>query len=167
MIEVPEIVVNKARAHGALAWVDELPQLVDRLADQWELTPSAVYDGGTEALVVAVDCADGSPAVLKLLVPGRGSVAASEVHALQLDGGRACSTLLRADVHRGALLLERLGPSMNDLGVPIERRIPGLCRAAQRMWRPVPSDGLLSGADKGAWLIDFIDSRWERLGHPC
>ncbi|MEM9517273.1 MAG: aminoglycoside phosphotransferase family protein [Actinomycetota bacterium] len=167
MIEVPEVVVNKARAHGVLAWVDELLGLVDELADRWELTPGEVYDGGTEALVVAVECADGSPAVLKLLVPGRESVAAGEVHALRLDGGRACSALLRADVQRGALLLERLGPSMNDLSIPIEQRHPALCRAAQRMWRTVPSDGLMSGADKGAWLIDFVDTRWTRLDQPC
>ncbi len=167
MIEVPDIVVNKARAHGALAWVDELPGLVDELAGRWKLTPGEVYDGGTEALVVAVECGDGALGVLKLLVPGRGSVAAGEVHALQLDGGRACSTLWRADVERGALLLERLGRSMNDLVVPIEERQPALCGAARRMWRKVPSDGLLSGADKGAWLIDFIERRWALLDRPC
>ena len=38
MIEIPEIVRNKAAAIGADDWIDALPHLVDTLAQEWQLT---------------------------------------------------------------------------------------------------------------------------------
>src|SRR5690606_24687200 len=67
----------------------------------------------------------------------------------------------------GALLLEHLGPSMHDLGLPFEQRLPLLTAAATRVWRPAPNAGLPTGADKGRWLIDFITRSWEQLDRPC
>ena len=67
----------------------------------------------------------------------------------------------------GALLIERLGPSMHDLGVPIAQRHIALCDAARRVWRRVPSAGLVTGAEKGRWLVAFIESRQRRLGRSC
>ena len=56
-------------------------------------------------------CADGTPAVLKLIVPRGGDAAAREATALRLAGGEGCARLLREDLERGALLLEKLGRS--------------------------------------------------------
>ena len=122
MLQVPDVFAAKARAHGVDDWIDELPDLVGRIAGEWSLTVGEVLDGGTEALVVAVRRRDDSPAVLKLLVPGRGPAALAEIQALQLDAGRGCAALYSADLAVGALLIERLGPSMHDLGVPIAKR---------------------------------------------
>ncbi|MEM8619345.1 MAG: aminoglycoside phosphotransferase family protein [Actinomycetota bacterium] len=167
MLQVPDVVAAKAQAHGVDAWIDELPDLVARIAGEWSLTVGEVLDGGTEALVVAVGRRDDSPAVLKLLVPGRGPAALAEIQALQLDAGRGCAALYSADLEIGALLIEHLGPSMHDLGVPIEQRHVALCAAAQRMWHKVPSQRLTTGAQKGRWLVDFIDDRQQRLDRPC
>jgi hypothetical protein len=41
---------------------------------------------------------------------------------LRLAGGSGCARLLRADVPRGALLLERLGRSLHELALPLGRR---------------------------------------------
>lgn len=167
MIRVPEIVVNKARVHGAAEWVEDLPGLIADLQVEWDISIGEVYDGGTEAVVAAATMADGTPAVLKVLVPGRGDVAGDEIRALQLAGGRGCVELYRSDASRGALLLERLGPSMHDLGVPIEERHRILCDTAMRVWRPAAGHGLATGADKALQLIELIEERWERLDHPC
>ena len=56
-----------------------MPELVGALAEEWSLTVGRVFADGTEALVAEARCADGTAAVL------------------------------REDVARGALLLERLG----------------------------------------------------------
>ena len=32
---------------------------------------------------------------------------------------------------------------------------------------PAPDCGLPTGAEKGRWLVDFIEATWEALDHPC
>jgi streptomycin 6-kinase len=93
------------------------------------------------------------------------------VAVLRLAGGHGCAELLAADVARDALLIERLGPSLHDLGWPADRRHHDLALAAHTMWRPVDDEvidmGFMTGADKASWLIDFITATWERLDRPC
>lgn len=167
MLDVPAVVRNKATAFGAEGWLTRLPALVDELCADWSISVDRVYTDATEALVVAVWCADGTPAVLKVHVPGRGAAAREEATVLRLAAGEGCVRLLREDVGRGALLLERLGPSLHDLGVPFERRLEILCDAARQVWRPAPGCGLPTGADKGRWLAERIPVAWEETGRPC
>ena len=70
------------------------------------------------ALVVEATTADGIAAVLKLAPPSDAEKLALEATVLRLADGDGCVRLLDADIDRRALLLERLGPSMYDLGVP-------------------------------------------------
>ncbi len=72
-----------------------------------------------------------------------------------------------ADESRGALLVERLGPSMADLGLPQPRRLEILCDLARAVWRPAPGSGLPSGAEKADWLSSYITQKWAELGRPC
>ena len=167
MLRVPPVVVNKARLAGAEAWLAELPELVESLSHQWDMTVGDAYEDATEAFVAAATLADGTPAVLKLVVPREGDAAANEITALQLADGEGCARLLRADASVDALLLERLGEPMSRLGWPLEARQEALCDAASRMWRPAAGVSLPTGADKGRYLIDFIVSTWEDLDHPC
>ena len=164
---VSEVVRNKARVAGVAAWLDELPGLVADLEREWSMTVGTPYTDGTEAFVAEATLADGTLAVLKLLVPRDDDAAKNEITVLRLADGEGCARLIREDVTRSALLLERLGKSVYELGLPIEERHQILCAAAQRIWRPAPDSGLPTGADKARWLIDFITSRWEQLGRPC
>ena len=166
-IEVPEVVRAKARAAGAEAWLAGLPALVRELAADWQLEIGAVFDGGTEAYVAAVTRADRTPAVLKLLIPRDREAAAREATVLRLAAGAGCAALYEEDAERGALLLERLGPSLYDLRLPVAERHEILCAVAQPLWRPAPGAGLPSGAWKGRWLAGFIPPLWEELGRPC
>jgi streptomycin 6-kinase len=111
--------------------------------------------------------ADGTPAVLKVLVPGTGNNPSGEAAVLRLVGGDGCPVLYRHDPGQGALLMERLGRPMYELGLPLARRLEILCAAAARVWRPAPDCGLPTGADKARWLAGFIVTSWEELGRPC
>jgi streptomycin 6-kinase len=170
---IPDVVAAKARALGADAWLAGLPDLVAGIERDWDLRVGRAYDGATEAYVAAATLTAGTPAVLKLAVPrGPGDDAlAREIAVLRLAGGHGCADLLRADPDRGALLLERLGPSLHDLGLPIGRRHTILCAAAQRLWRPVGAGAggtdLPTGADHGRLLVAMITARWEALDRPC
>ena len=167
MIKVPDVVRQKAFALGADVWLDDLALLVARLEQEWGIAVGAAYSDSTEAFVAEAICEDGTPAVLKLLVPRSGDAAENEITVLRLTNGEGCVRLLRGDAVRGALLLERLGRSLYQLGLPIRRRHEILCSAATGVWRPAPDCGLPTGADKGRWLADFITASWEELDHPC
>ena len=165
--EVAAAVRAKAAAAGAGAWLAGLPELVAGLERDWAITVGRSYPDATEALVAQARLADGTPAVLKLLVPRPGGAACHEITVLRLAGGQGCVSLLRADPGRGALLLERLGPSMRDLRLPLGRRHEELCAAAARVWRPAPGCGLPTGAQAGRRLAATITRLWEELGRPC
>lgn len=167
MIEVPAVVREKALAVGADAWLERLPLLVRSLEAEWRITVGRAYPSATEAFVAEVCCDDGSPAVLKLVVPRGGDAAAHEITVLRLADGAGCPRLLRHHVPRGALLLERLGRPLHELRLPIGRRHEILVSAARRVWRPAPDCGLPTGADKARALAEFITTMWEELDRPC
>ncbi len=164
-VEVPATVRAFAHAAGADGWLAGLPELVDRLERDWRLTVGPAYEDATEAFVAPAELADGTPAVVKLLIQRRH--AAEEMTVLRLAGGEGCVRLLRYDEESGAMLLERLGPSMYRVGLPIEQRHEILCRVAMRLWRPAPGSGLETGAAKAARLAGYVQASWHRLGRPC
>ena len=167
-IALPDVVGNLARSVGADDWLAGLPELVERLCAEWSITVGPAYEDATEAYVAAATRADGTPAVLKILVrrPG-GTHAAEELTVLRLARGEGCVELLRHDEASGAMLLERLGPSMYRIGVPIDERHEILCRVARRLWRPAPGAGLPTGADRARALVAYVETWWERLDRPC
>ncbi|MBJ7602767.1 MAG: aminoglycoside/hydroxyurea antibiotic resistance kinase [Candidatus Dormibacteraeota bacterium] len=158
---------NKALADGATKWLDDLPELVSSLEKERSITVGRPYDDSTEAFVAEATLNAGSPAVLKLLIPRGGDVARHEITVLRLANGEGCARLLKEDAERGALLLERLGRSLHQLGLPIGRRHEILCSTTAQVWRPAPGWGLPTGGDKGRWLVDFITTTWEEVGRPC
>ena len=105
-----ELIRNVVGAWGddGVRWLAELPAIVQQLAQVWDLTIGAPFELSYH-YVAAVTCADGTPAVLKLGVPDGGSLA-SEAPALAAFDGQGAVRLLRADLARGALLLERVAP---------------------------------------------------------
>jgi streptomycin 6-kinase len=166
-LEIPDVVVRKARNAGAQSWLEDLPGLVASLEEEWSITVGRAFTESTEAYVAEAVTADGDRAVLKLIVPRVGDAARHEITALRLAQGDGCVRLVRDDAERGALLLDRLGRSMYELGLPVLRRQQILCDLAARVWRPASDSGLPTGADKGRWLAGFISETWESLGRPC
>jgi streptomycin 6-kinase len=177
---IPAVVHNKAVVAGAARWVRDLPEVIAGLEQDWSITVGRPYPDATEAFVAEATLADGTAAVLKLHIPRQGGHARNEITVLRLAGGDGCVQLLRADAGRSALLLERLGPALYDLGLPLAGRHEILCSAAERIWRPIAGRlpvggcglpaggcGLPTGAEKGRWLADFIPKTWEELGRPC
>ncbi len=167
MPEIPGVVRNKALAAGAQAWLEELPDLIAELEDAWSIRVGRVFSDATEAFVAEVMQHDGTPAVLKLVVPQDDATVRREMTTLRLCAGEGCAALLRIDVGRAALLVERLGPSLRELGLPAARRHEVLCATARRVWRAVPGVDLPDGAEKARWLKEAIVRWWEELDRPC
>jgi streptomycin 6-kinase len=120
-LRVPDVVANAAAACGAGGWLRDLPGLIAELEAEWSVSVGRPFPHSSEAFVAEASLADGTPAVLKLLIPQDGAAGRHEITMLRLAGGRGCAGLLRDDAARGALLLERLGPSPLRAGPPTRR----------------------------------------------
>jgi streptomycin 6-kinase len=164
---VPGAVTKHAIAGGHQGWLEQLPALVAELEREWSITVGRSYDGGNEAFVADARLDDGSGAVLKVFIPRDDDSARNEIGVLRLADGDGCARLLRSDLSRGAMLVERLGARLGESGLPAPQRREILCAAAERLWRLVPDWPLPTGAEKGRWLIDFITRTWEQLDRPC
>lgn len=105
----PELVRNVLEGWGERGsrWLAGLPELIDRLAGQWQLSVGAAYPMSFH-WVARVTRADGVPGVLKLGVPD-GHLAA-EAEALRIFDGDGAVRLLAEDSAQGALLIERAVP---------------------------------------------------------
>jgi streptomycin 6-kinase len=163
---VPATVRAKAVDLGATAWLENLPELIATLAGRWGLRLGAPFPDPTEAYVVEATRSDGTPAVLKLLVPRPEGLAADEITFLREADGEACARLLAYDIGLGVLLLERLGPALSELNLPISRRLPILCDLAAAVWRPTSAD-LPTGAVRADRMSRYIRRKWTELGEPC
>jgi streptomycin 6-kinase len=167
-LDVPDEVRNKALADGHAAWLDGLPSVLGSLAQEWSLTIGATMRGGTAALVVEATLADGTPAVLKVGVPGRRRQIGFEATALEFAAGQSCARLFRRDLSRDTLLVERLGPPMYDVVADQRAQHDLLCDTVAQLWRPLDDDvDLPTGADLARRMQDVIPQLWEELERPC
>jgi streptomycin 6-kinase len=91
------------------SWADSLPALASDLLGDWNLTPDGDPTSGATAVVLPVRDETGTRGVLKLSFVEPDN--AGEIEALKAWRGQGAVRLERADPHRGALLLERLGPA--------------------------------------------------------
>jgi streptomycin 6-kinase len=168
-LQVPERVRRKALAVGeaGVAWLARLDDLVGHLATEWRLSIDRPLSGGTEAFVAEARTAEGRDAVLKIAIPGLDPTA-GELRTLLAAQGRGYAQVLRHDAARSAMLLERLGPSLSELSLPIGAQINAICATLLEAWAPLPEGArFVTGAEKASGLANFIEEAWRDLAKPC
>ncbi|MFI0222634.1 aminoglycoside phosphotransferase family protein [Streptomyces lydicus] len=137
-IEPPQRLVSSLSGDpdsAAQEWLHALPTLVQQRLDAWELTLERVHaPGGRSSLLVLVRQQDGTPAALKLPVPGARS--AQEAAALAVWDGWGAVRLLRSDDGSGALLLERLQSGVSLRSLPEPKALLEAAGTARRLWVP-------------------------------
>lgn len=166
-VEVSDVVRQKALSLGeaGTAWLARLPSLVQWLAAEWAVHPGSALAGGSDSLVVEARTAEGLDVVLKLPLPVQD--VRHQGWCLQAAGGVGYVRLLRLDDGSGAMLLERLGPSLAASGLPVSAQIEVICETLREAWRAPIDARLITGARKAGWLASFIETTWTELGHPC
>jgi streptomycin 6-kinase len=172
-LEIPGLVRRRAMSNSCAGqqWLDELPDVVCALADRWGLGLGASMRGGTASYVVAASDRSGRACVLKIAMPldmDSGDSFARSVLVHRLANGRGCAELLGVDESVPAMLLERLGPNLDDLGMTVPQVLEAVAATLKTFWRPVDGDCTLpTGAEGAQWLRGHIVSLWEALGRPC
>jgi len=170
-IEVSDLVLQKCRTLGKAGaeWLDGLGTRIEALERDWQITVGDGLAGGS-AGYVARATTDGAEVILKLAMPAMDGNAAfeNEVSALQLAGGRGYVRLLAHDAGRRATLQERLGASLQTLGLSSAGQRKAICATLRNAWVDVPpASPLPSGADAAEDLARFITTLWETLNGPC
>jgi streptomycin 6-kinase len=142
MILPSQLVVNCERAQERKAWLETLPQLLDRLVALWRLRLGAPFDpGGTCSWVCPVVRSDDTHAVLKLAMPHMEGE--HEIQGLRYWSGRSMVKLLEADDDSGAMLLERC--------------LPGATLRSE----PEPAqDVIIAGVLRGVWESTTEKAGW-------
>ncbi|MFI6771068.1 aminoglycoside phosphotransferase family protein [Streptomyces sp. NPDC050355] len=135
-IEPPQRLVSSLSGDPdspARQWLQALPTLVQQRLDAWELTLERVHaPGGRSSLLALVRQQDGTPAALKIPVPGRRS--AHEAAALEIWDGWGAVRLLRSDEESGALLLERLQGAVSLRSLPEAKALLEAAGTVRRLW---------------------------------
>jgi len=149
-VAVPERLMASATALGpaGFRWLEDLPGILASLAADWAIAYGRPLDGGNTAYVTEAVTADGKPVIAKLgLPPGVDGFAPfeQELQALRLASGDPYAELIRHDVPRRSLLLERLGPPLASLGWPTARQLPTVASTLARGWHRVPGGLLPTG----------------------
>ncbi len=116
------------------AWQAGLPAVLAALAAQWSLTLGRPVPGGSSSYVVAARTADGADAVLKVAVPDPAFPA--QAATLDRAAGRGYARLLAADLDRQALLLEALGPSLQQSSLAPADQLRRLADTLAEAWLP-------------------------------
>ncbi len=168
-LRVPDIVRSRAENLGDQGerWLAGLAAAVEYHERDWSLRLGEVLTGGSESLVVAAVCEDGTDAVLKIGLPGSADLA-QEARVYHLAAGRGYARLIQHDSSHNSLLMERLGPPLANRGLSVEENIARICLTLEEAWIPLDSTHeLMTGAEKAQWLAEFIGKKWDELARPC
>src|SRR6516162_2823781 len=155
------------QGEAGASWLEVLPSLLGRLEAEWSIKTRRLFPNATEAFVSEAVTVDGQPVALKIPIPGLVK-AERERSLLQTASGRGYVRVLRHDTNSGAMLLERLGPQLATVGLPIEDQISVICRTLQQAWMPMPPGARYpAGAEKAVEMSSHFSTACPRLGRPC
>jgi streptomycin 6-kinase len=112
-MDLPDGVKGMAERSAQWAeWVERLPSTAEALLEEWGLRPDGLAQHGFTALVLPVRDGEDRAGMLKIAFPD--DETAYEHLALQKWQGAGAVRLIRAEPHRRAMLLERLGEEKLD-----------------------------------------------------
>jgi streptomycin 6-kinase len=171
-VVVPERVRLRAEQSGPQSrqWLKDLPRLIAELEYAWELSIGPPLWGGSSAYVAPVQMASGT-AVIKIDMPSpdRPGGFQQERDTLLRANGCGYVRILQFDNERRALLLEKLGRSMQESQLQPEQAITLLCKTLKQAWLvPAGMEQTLHPLEyKAQTLAQLIYDLWDRLARPC
>ena len=166
-VRLQPLVRHRVRSLGAVgaAWAAGLPAVLDELAERWSLTWGRGLPGGSAAYVVAARTAEGHDRVVKLRMPDPTAVTPGEVPVLAAAAGRGYAVLHTHHAPHDALLLERLGRSLEQTPGEPTRTLDVLVDTLRETWR-LPLDTVPAQEPKALSLRRLVVDTDARLGHP-
>lgn len=173
MIPLPKAVAGRVASLGEAGaqWLSHLEETLRGLENQWGVSAGDPLPGGSHGLVCPCNGQGGEAYVLKIDVPEHPDPAnfLKEVAVLETAKGQGYVKLFAYDEEKRACLLERLGPPISTLGLPVEEQLRIICRTLQTAWAvEVACPGRFAdGAEVVHWFRGHLTNSWQALGKPC
>lgn len=171
-ITIPERVRLRAEqsSQETRQWLKDLPGLLAELEQAWDLSIGQPLSGGSSAYVAPVKTTSGN-AVIKIAMPDphRPDGFQQERDTLLRANGHGYVRVFKFDDKRRALLLEQLGPSMQERKLEPKQAIRLLYKALQQAWLVPPAvDQTINPLEyKTQTLAQLISELWDKLERPC
>lgn len=148
-------------------WHRALPATLAELEELWSVRIGRPLPGGSASYVAEATTRDGGPRVVKVALPDPAPT--DESRTLVAAAGRGYALLHARDPARAALLLEALGPSLEQTPMPPEHKLDILADSLREAWRvPLQSAPAVGpGGDKASTLRALVLDLDTRLGGPC
>ncbi|GAA4673805.1 aminoglycoside phosphotransferase family protein [Nocardioides nanhaiensis] len=146
------------------AWAADLPAVLVELAERWSLTWERPLPGGSSAYVVGARTSAGEQRVVKVELPDPELTDPAPV--LSAAAGRGYVLLHDTAPEHRALLLERLGDSLERSSAAPEERVLRLVTTLRVAWAGVGSVVAVEVDDKAVQLAEMVERLDARHGHP-
>jgi streptomycin 6-kinase len=160
---LPERLIGFGRSEEGRAWLAELPLLLRRTTEEWQLELGEPFPDASASLTVAASLQDGSEAVLKLQFPHR--EAEQEPAALACWNGEGAVRLLAHDPAGHALLVERCRPGTPLSDLDQDAAIDLVVGLLPRLWQPAGHPFAPLDNEAAHWA-ETLPHAWERAGRP-
>lgn len=142
LIAIPQAFTNRmVEMYGedGQAWGARLPQLLNELAERWQLTLQPSFKLSYN-YVAPVTRADGTTAVLKIGYPDPELL--TEMAALRLYNGRFACKLLASSPEQYAMLLEHIQPGQPLWSLANDEAETAIAaQVMQQLWQPISPEG--------------------------
>ncbi len=165
MITVPEQFATDTitrEGQAGCQWIASLPERVEALCRQWELTIDGSVMHGYLGIVIPV-LRGSEPCVLK--VSWIDEATADAIAALRAWNGHGAVRLLAEEPAFGALLLERLDYQRSLSSLPISESMTVAGRLLRRLAIPA-STPLRTQQSITEEICRILPERWELYGRP-
>jgi streptomycin 6-kinase len=154
--------VNALGAEGA-AWAAALPEVLAQLEELWSIKIGRVLPGGSASYVARASTAGGGEAVVKIAITDEGW--AQQITTLERASGRGYVRLFASDLARKAMLLEALGPSLEQSSKTPEDQLALLADTVLLAWEDADGCRPLPGEDNATSLHALISRLWKEVEH--
>jgi streptomycin 6-kinase len=129
------LAANCLQTESRREWLARLPDTLGVLSERWLLTAGEPFDSDC-GLVLRVTLADGTPAVLKLVMPHMEGH--DEVRGMLFWNGDPTARVLQADLDLNAMLLERCDLGTSLRAEPQSAQDIVIADLLRRLWRITP-----------------------------
>jgi streptomycin 6-kinase len=144
-------------------WRQQVPDLLLRRAEEWDLQVGEPYSSGWAGHAVRVRTSDGTSAALKLIWPHRESE--YEAEALEVWDGAGAIRLLRRNTDGTALLLERCEPGAFLSTLELDAALDVYVGLLPRLWKPAGAPFHSLEEDALLWM-ESLPREWVQAGRP-
>jgi streptomycin 6-kinase len=144
-------------------WRQQVPDLLARVAEEWDLQVGEPYSGGWAGHAVRIRTSNDTSAVLKLIWPHRESE--YEAEALDLWDGEGAIRLLRRNTDGTALLVERCEPGAFLSTLELDAALDVYVALLPRLWKTAGAPFHALAEEALLWL-ELLPREWEQAGRP-